>query len=143
MSWPYIGKRVENVGTSESPVYSEMPVLYWIPGKGKGPYQSCRTCRETRDAIRAKVDDTHRFEIKERFVGEGESVTMTTEMFESAPPKYPPVKVEWAIPGAANCAKHIIRFHKKNGTWTEELEEDVLRREAINEKARKGAYYTN
>ena len=53
----------------------------------------------------------------------------------------PKVRVGYSIPGSANCAKHIIRFHKKNGTWTEELEADVLRREEINEKSRKGAYY--
>lgn len=136
MSYPYIAKRVVNAGTDEEPDFKEMPFLTWIPGKDRGPYKQCRTCRELRDAIHKKLDDEYHFTLHAFEANGGLEHEMQTKA-----PKYPPFKVGYSIPGSANCAKHIIRFHKKNGTWTEELEADVLRRELINEKSRKGAYF--
>jgi len=138
MTYPYISKRVINVGSEEEPDFKEMPHLTWIPSKDRGPYKECRTCRETFDAIKKKLQAEYKEETADLEVYESGK----DEPFRLRQPKYPPFEVGYSIPGAANCAKHIIRFHKKNGTWTEELEADVLRREAINEKSRKGAYYS-
>lgn len=52
----------------------------------------------------------------------------------------PKAQVGFAIMGARRCMKHILRFHKKQGTLTPELEADVKRRDGIHDQMRRGAY---
>jgi hypothetical protein len=53
---------------------------------------------------------------------------------------HPKTNINWAIPGAARCAKHILRYHRDNGTLTDELKANIEHRSQINERLRQGAY---
>lgn len=126
MSWPYLKKEIVNVGTLEEPDFQPVPKFIWIPGKGKGPYNTCVDCR----AIKQKrYDEWFRQQVARLEAG------------QEAEEKAPYFKMNFSIMGAARCVKHILRFHKRNGTLTPELEADVRHRDEIHKKLRDGDYY--
>lgn len=53
----------------------------------------------------------------------------------------PKMKVGFSIMGARRCAPHILRYHRDNGTLTDELKEDVLHRDEVHKRLRAGHYY--
>lgn len=55
----------------------------------------------------------------------------------------PKAQVGFSVPGASRCAKHIIRYHRDNGSLTDELKADILAREAANTALRMGAFQLN
>ena len=129
--WPYIAKEVVNVGTEEEPDYQAQPKMIWIPATNRGPYQQCSECRA------AKAE-----RLKAWLEKEGDNVTWDAVTGQPVIPKGAvKYNMHYSIVGAARCATHILRFHKKNGTLTDVLKADVMHRELINEKARQGAYY--
>jgi hypothetical protein len=132
MSWPYITKEVANLGTTEVPDFQYVPKVIFIPGNGKGPWQTCRDCRETREEAHKPIRESH--EAAMRLYGDHPDWTAPKA------PEYPPVQVSFAVMGSGRCVKHILRFHKKQETLTPELEADVKRRDEVHASLRKGNY---
>lgn len=104
MNWPYLSKRIENTGTEEAPIFSEVPFVYYVPSSNRGPYQMCGDC-----TVAYKDNPKH--------------------------------EANYAIQGSRRCAKHILRYHKSQGTLTDELKADVAARDLVHVKLRQGAYY--
>lgn len=141
MTWPYISKEVINAGTDEEPDYREMPKLLWIPSSDKGPYQPCKQCRDTRDEINAKFLLAHPEEKEVYESSKGQPL-------QRREPKYPPFKMNYSLPGSANCFKHSVRFYRDlltQGCIPQAMYDEKIsfleKQEGIHARLRGGAYY--
>lgn len=141
MTWPYIDKQIINAGSAEEPDFKEMPKLVWIPSTNKGPYQECRTCRANKAEKRKEflLKNPEEVDVYESPKG---------QPLQRREPKYPPFKVEYSLPGSANCLKHTSRYYRglrDAKTITQDQYESKLEylesQELIHTKQRMGAYY--